>query len=214
MNRGHCGNLDGLGRARCLDQARAADLNDGKAGRGERYDEIGFRRPARRSRLASYRLDLATYEIGQRRDHNQRGILRRRDLGRRGVRCGRDELRVVAGPGVQPLHLLVADMVAVGVGQENDVDPAEARILRARHRLSSVVKDAHAGRIFEDRRPVSTAKLAGMRAQRRDLDVLCPGRRPRGQCQHTNRTNDMASHHCLLTLTVSLLTPRLVFFPG
>ena len=67
-------------------------------------------------------------------------------------------------------------MIAVRVAQQHGVNVAEARIVATGDGMAGVVEDAHAGRILEDRRTVVRAQLAGMRADRSDLDVLRDGR--------------------------------------
>jgi len=54
------------------------------------------------------------------------------------------------------------------------LDGAEARIFAAHDRLSGIVEDAHAGRVFKNRRAVAVAKFARVRTEWCDLDVLRP----------------------------------------
>jgi hypothetical protein len=73
------------------------------------------------------------------------------------------------------LNLPPSNVIAVCVTQENDVQIAEARIVRAGHGLPGVIQYAHAARVFKDRRAIRIAELTWMRPDRRDLDVLCDG---------------------------------------
>ena len=84
-----------------------------------------------------------------------------------GRRVGRggDDLRIVAASRLLRLELHVADVIAVRVAHQHDVQRAEPRVVGAGHRLAGVVEDAHAGRVLEDRRAVARAQLARVRAR-------------------------------------------------
>jgi hypothetical protein len=58
------------------------------------------------------------------------------------------------------LVVRVADVVAVHVAHEDDVDLAEARVGRAGDTAAGVVQDARAVRVLEDQRAVLCAELA------------------------------------------------------
>src|SRR5262245_12422346 len=62
------------------------------------------------------------------------------------------------------------------MAQQHDVDGAKARVFAAHYRLPGIIKDTHAGRVFEDGRAVTVAQFARVRTDRRDLDVLRPSR--------------------------------------
>ena len=64
--------------------------------------------------------------------------------------------------------------------QQHGVDLAQARVFGAAHGAAGVVEDARAVRVLEHQGAVERAELAGMAAQRRDLDGLGLGGR-RGQ---------------------------------
>jgi hypothetical protein len=72
----------------------------------------------------------------------------------------------------------VARVVAVHVGDEHDVDLAQARIVRPGDGAARVVQDTRAVRVLEDERPVLRAELAVDAAQRSHLHV--GGRGPEG----------------------------------
>jgi hypothetical protein len=76
-----------------------------------------------------------------------------------------------------------AEVVAVRVRDEHDIDLAQARILAAHHGGARIVEDAGAVRVLEDERAVQRAELAVEAAQRRDLHGLRKGRESeRGHC--------------------------------
>jgi HD superfamily phosphohydrolase YqeK len=54
----------------------------------------------------------------------------------------------------------IAEVVAMHVADEHDVDLAQARIVGAGHGAARVVEHAGAVRIFEDQGPVLRAELA------------------------------------------------------
>ena len=54
----------------------------------------------------------------------------------------------------------VADVIAVCMRQQHDVNRTQTRIARAGHGLAGIVENAHARRILEDHRPVECAKFA------------------------------------------------------
>ena len=60
------------------------------------------------------------------------------------------------------------------MAQQYDMNGAEARVFATHDRLPGIVENAHAGRVFKDRRAVAVAKFARVRAERCDLDVLRP----------------------------------------
>ena len=89
-------------------------------------------------------------------------------------------------------------MIVVRVTEQNDVDFAEARIVRSHHRLSRIVKDARSVRIFEDHGPVSIAELTVMAAERRDFHIRARGRgRLRSETEQTaiHRQEQYGSMH-------------------
>ena len=67
-------------------------------------------------------------------------------------------------------------MIAMHVGQQHQMNRAKPRIVAAGHGGPRVVKEADAGRVLENDRPVVRAHLARVRADGRDLDVLCERR--------------------------------------
>ena len=76
-------------------------------------------------------------------------------------------------------------MVPVHMGQQHQVDGAEPRIVAAGHVVRRVVEETDAGRVLENDRAVVRAQLALVRADRRDLDVLCERREcseQKGEC--------------------------------
>ena len=80
-------------------------------------------------------------------------------------------------PGVRRLVVRVADVVAVHVAHEDDVDLAEPRIVGAGDRAARVVEDARAVRVLEDQGAILRAELAVDAAQRRHLHGLGEGGR-------------------------------------
>jgi len=60
------------------------------------------------------------------------------------------------------------------MAQQYDMNGAEARVFATHDRLPGIVENAHAGRVFKDRRAVAVAQLARMRTERRNFDVLRP----------------------------------------
>ena len=82
---------------------------------------------------------------------------------------------LVAAARVRRLVVRVADVVAVHVAHEDDVDLAQPRIARAGDGAARVVEDARAVRVLEDQRPILRAELAVDAAERRHLHGLGQG---------------------------------------
>jgi hypothetical protein len=73
----------------------------------------------------------------------------------------------------------------VHVGKQHQVNGAEPWIVAASYVLRRVVEKADAGRVLENDRAVVRAQLAWVRADGRDLDVLCERRecgKLKGEC--------------------------------
>ena len=68
--------------------------------------------------------------------------------------------------------MAVANVVAMNVADEHDVDATEPRIVRANHGAPGVIEQACAVGILEDESAVETAELTHMTAKRRDLHRL------------------------------------------
>ena len=168
-----------LDTLRCVWRFRdehAAQMRVRAARRGDRdcRGPVGLRTHS--DRLAANVLHLARDEGAHVVGHDDRGVFGRRHFRGRRIRSSRDALGVRTVTSADRLELLVANMIAMRVAQQHDVDVAEARIVATGDGMARVVEDAHARRILEDRRTVVRAQLAGMRADRSDLDVLCDGR--------------------------------------
>ncbi len=72
--------------------------------------------------------------------------------------------RAVSGlaqlPAAHRLDVGLADVVVVHVADQDDVDPAQARIVAAGHGMARVVEDARPVRVLEDQRAILRAELA------------------------------------------------------
>jgi hypothetical protein len=111
--------------------------------------------------------------------HDQR-LLGDRDVDGVPVRdVGDREVGRSAGACADRLGVRVAEVVAVGVADEDDVDLAEPRVGGADDRATRVVEEARAVRVLEDEGAVLGAELAVEAAERRHLDGL--GERGRGE---------------------------------
>src|SRR5262249_31474120 len=126
--------------------------------------------------LAANVLDLFAEKECHVADHDQRGVLHRRNLGSGRIWQRRHRFRFLARTGVERSDLAVADVIGMRMAQQHDVNGAKARVLAAHYRLPGIIKDTHAGRVFEDGRAVAVAQFARVRTERRDLDVLRPSR--------------------------------------
>jgi hypothetical protein len=82
--------------------------------------------------------------------------------------------------------MLVADMIAMHMAGQNDVDFAEAGIAGAGHRAPRIVENARAVRVLEDHRPVELAEFSLRQPERRHLDALTRRRR-RGKAGERHR---------------------------
>src|SRR5687767_8133901 len=111
------------------------------------------------------------------------------------MRPGGHPPRVRARAGADRLELLVADVVAVDVAEQDGVDLAEPRVIGAGEVVPDVVEDANPSRIFEQRRAIVRAQLARVRADGRDLHVL---RRGRGSERETEQADDAGGLHVVL----------------
>jgi hypothetical protein len=148
---------------------RAAHRLD-RHGRGA----IGLRAEAYRSAPA-HALNLVAHEAAHGACHHERRVLRRGDLGGRGIRRSHP-FRVRARPSTRRLELLVADVIAVHVGEQHEMDRAQPRIVATGHIVRRVVQEAHARRILKNDRAIVRAQLARVRADRSDFHVLSAGR--------------------------------------
>ena len=153
VRRVHDGDFHALRGFRGLGDEGAAEVGGRTAGSRDRHRRHAGRLGTHAHGLVvAEGLDLAGDESPHVDGHRDRGILRGGDLRGGGVRPGRHPFRVRAFAGAQGLQLLVADVVAVRVAQQHDVDGTQPRIVRAGHGVAGIVEDAHAGRILEERR--------------------------------------------------------------
>jgi hypothetical protein len=139
---------------------------------GKRRHQVFARLRATGRWLGAHVLDLLADEIGHRRHHDDGRVLGRHDFAGRRIGRRGDQFGITARARLLCLELGVADVVAMRVRKQDRVQRAEPRVVAARHRLTRVVDDAHAGWVFEDHGAIARTQLASMRAQRRDLDVL------------------------------------------
>src|SRR5262245_30545759 len=144
---------------RCLGDERPAEVCVGTTRSGNGYGCYAVRLRAHRHGFAANVLDLAADERAHVDRHYDRRILRGRDFCGRGVGPRWQPLRVRTLAGSNRLQLLVADVVAMRVTEQDDVDGAETRIVCAGHGLASIVKYPDARRILEDRCTVIRTKL-------------------------------------------------------
>ena len=71
--------------------------------------------------------------------------------------------------------MCITNMVAVHMADKDDVDLAQARIVRASHSSTRIVEHTGAVWVFKNKRAVLRAELAVYAAQRSDLDGLGKG---------------------------------------
>ena len=159
-----------------LRDENAAEIRLRAAHRRDRHGggAIGLRAEAYRL-AAAHALNLVAHKTADGAGHHQRCVLRCGDFGGRGIRR-RHPFRVRARPGARRLQLEVADVIAVHVGEQHEMDRAQSRIVAAGHVVRRVVEEANAGRILENDRAIVRAELSGMRADRRYFHVLGQGR--------------------------------------
>src|SRR3990170_7042583 len=81
----------------------------------------------------------------------------------------------------------------MNVAQQNPVNLAEARVVRAAHRASGIVEYPGPVRVLEHERAIIAAKFAVVTAQRRNLHILRPGRRGANDCSHGERKPEQPS---------------------
>ena len=153
-------------------------------------------------RIAAGDLHLGGEEAAELRADDDLRFLRDRDVDAVRVRYRLDrEHRRRAGALVGLCRMDVAEVIAVRVADQDGVDLAEARIIRAAHRASGVVQDARAVRILENHGAVQPTELAVVAAERRHLDDAL-GRRGRGsecgQAHAGRQCNGESVHYCLL----------------
>src|SRR5262249_35386487 len=172
----HGGDFDAARGAGGLDDLGATELDWREAGRLLRRGDVAAGLGAIPGGLVANVLDFFAEKECHVADHDQRGVLRRGNLGGGRIRQRRHRFRFLARTGVERGDLAVADVIGMRMAQQHDVDGAKARGFAAHDRLPGIVKDTHAGRVFEDGRAVTVAQFAWVRAEGRDLDVLCPRR--------------------------------------
>lgn len=80
-------------------------------------------------------------------------------------------MRRVASAGVNGLDAAIAQVVAVDVADEHDIDAAEARVVGSGDRPPGVVQNPQPAGIFEHQGAIARAGLAFVTAEGRDANA-------------------------------------------
>jgi len=115
-------------------------------------------------------------------------------LGVRARRVRDIKFRRAAFAGIGGRGMRLAEMVDMGVAEQDAVDLAEPRIIGTAHRASCVVENSRPVGILEDQRPVGRTELSVMAAERRDLHTGRKGRL-NGQAHQAAQDNYKHSHN-------------------
>ncbi len=129
-------------------------------------------RQHRVGRVAPARLEPGREERRHLAAGDDPGLLGERDVDHVGLRRRHRQVGLRAGARARRLDVRLADVVAMHVADQHDVDLSQPRVGAAGHGVARVVEHAGAVRVLEDEGAILRAELAVDAAERRDLDGL------------------------------------------